>query len=611
MTLDEVTRKLAVDTRMIHSDVGVDCVPYSALAALAGDHAGGAAELRAVLLTKRGIEITSAVAYEWKRFEDALARPAGILLERMSFVHALDVDLYFIDPGYELRAQRTHGHFIDGGRRIEDVLRSAVAGQLDNSLAQFLAHHLRSLGLAADGAVTEALLEHGFAMHFLLDAFSAGHLVMTEKTWREGNPAARRRHDFFDAKGLAVGRAMAAEPCPQLGAGTLELSGLTPCWVTTGDGYLGTSPDASDRLHVARAATKAELELCLALDPGRALTSLQALGDREQIALGQLVEPDPWWTVSTAERRTLPAGAPRTMVLVRAMIRAIAGLRGRPPVPAVDVDTPTRPGVFDAEAIEGALAPCRPRAAVEPALVGEDEVGPCPSPRVLALDTVGVSLLRPMLVEWPASQVEPDALRGESKEDLGWALQLIAAANATAVIPPRSPVEFFAPAVGVAGGLSYRWGTYLPGRVNRPLFELNVGISEALQYDSHGDSGGNLHVTFLDQELRWPIAWELLTTNQLPLDDAKRHDAGRLHNLSRARVHEVIANPTPAFWGVELEAIAIALSAGRGAYPLYAASPELRLYLGVANPRATQPSFPATWGPTVGIEFVGGYATFL
>jgi len=77
------------------------------------------------------------------------------------------------------------------------------------------------------------------------------------------------------------------------------------------------------------------------------------------------------------------------------------------------------------------------------------------------------------------------------------------------------------------------------------------------------------------------------------------------------RVHELITNPTPVLWGIDIEALAIALSRGRGAYPLYVASPELRLHLGLANPQAAQPSFRADWGPTIGIEFTGGYATFL
>jgi hypothetical protein len=140
--------------------------------------------------------------------------------------------------------------------------------------------------------------------------------------------------------------------------------------------------------------------------------------------------------------------------------------------------------------------------------------------------------------------------------------------------------------------------------------ELNVGISEALQYDAHGATGGNPHVTLLDEELRWPIVWELLTSYMLPLDIAKGHEAGALLFLNGVRVHELVTNPTPIIWGMELEVAALALSRGHGIYPLYAASPELRLYVGAANPRAAQPSFPATWAPTLGVELTGGYATF-
>jgi hypothetical protein len=609
--LDEVAQFKAVDTRMIHSEIGVDCVPYSALPALAGDHAGSAAELRTVLTTKKGIEITSVVAYEWTRFEEALGRLPNASLERMSFVHSLDVALYFVDPGYELRAQATHAHFSDAGRPFEEVLTRAAAGTVDNSLAQFLAHHLRSLGLAARGSVSEAVLEHAFAMHFLLDAFAAGHLVMTEDEWKKGNARARRRHDFFDAKGLAVGRALSTEPCPTLGAGSLELSGLTPCWVTTGDGYLGTSPDASERLHAARAALKAELQFALALDPSRVVAAVESLGEREQIALGQLVEPVPWWTVGAAERRQVRAGASRTLRLVHAAAHAIESLGAAPPMEAIDVDTPRRPGLFDPGVIAEGIAPCKAREQVDPAFVDDGDLVPCGPGRALALGDVGVSLVRPMLVEWPVSQVPPSSLHGESNEDLGWAVQLMVGASATAVVPPRAPVDFFAPAVGAAAGLSYRWGTYLPGRVNRPLVELNLGISEALHYDSHGQSGGSLWVTFVDQELRWPVLWELLTSYPLPLDLAKGHEAGRLLFLSGVRAHELVANPTSAFWGVELEAAALALSPGRGAHPLYAVSPELRLYVGVANAGATQPSSPSAWGPTLGIALTGGYATLL
>jgi hypothetical protein len=615
LPLEEFAQKTPIATRMLLAKRGVDCVPYTTLPALAGDHANSATELRRVVTTAKGLEIVSAVAYEWSKFEEALGRLPNAPLERMSFVHSLDVDLYFIDPGYELRAQATHAHFTDAGATLEEAVRSAGAtGKVDTALAQLLAHHLRSLQLAARGRVAEAILEHGFAMHFLQDAFAAGHLVMTEDSWRRGNGSARRRHDFFNAKGLAVGRAMAVEPCPALAAGSLELSGLTPCWVTSGDGYLGTSADASDRLHAARAATKAELEFALALSPDRVLTAVEAFGEREQIALGQLIEPDPWWTVGASERRELGASASRTLRLIRGAIAAIAHLRDDATVPEVEVGASTSPGVpglFDPRVMEGALDACVPATTVDPSLVDPSDTAPCAPGESPRLGAVGTSLLRPLLVEWPSSQVPPWQLSGESNQDFGWAVQLLASANASVLFPPGRPIEVFAPAVGVAAGLSYRWGTYLPGRLNRSVGELNVGISEALQYDGHGQSGGHPHVTFLDQELRWPIAWELLTSYKLPLDIARGHEAGGVLLLNGVRVHEMVTNPTPVFWGIEVEVAAIALSRGQGRYPLYAASPELRLYLGAASPSAAQPSDRSKWGPTIGLEFIGGYATFL
>ena len=612
LPLEDIAQKRPLETRMIRSEIGVSCVPYSVLPALAGDHANSVAELRTVLATGKGIEITSAVVYEWDRFKEALDRLPNSSLERMSFVHELDVAFYFIDPGYELRAQATRAHFVDAGRPIGDVVRAAAtAGDVDNSLGQFLAHHLRSLDLAARGNAADAILEHAFAMHFFEDAFAAGHLVMTAEIWKNGNARARQRHDFYGAKSLAVGRAMSAEPCPALGTGSLELSGLTPCWTTSGDGYLGLSSDASDRLHVARAVAKAELEFALALDSTRVVAAAEALSEREQLALGQLIEPVPWWTVRQSERRDLRASPSRTLRLIRAAAVAIDRVRTGAPMPAIEVGTSRRPGLFDANALASALDPCEPRAEVDPRFVDDGDLAPCEAARAPALSAVGVSLLRPLLVEWPASQADVSKLQGESRKDMGWAVQLLAAANAGVLFPPRAPVDFFAPAIGVSAGLSYRWGTYLPGRVNRSIVELNVGISEALQYDSSGRAGGNPHVTLLDQELRWPILWELLTSYVLPLDLRKGHEAGRELFFNGVRVHELVTNPTPVLWGVELEAVAIALSQGRGAYPLYAASPELRLYVGVANPKASQPSFPGAWGPTLGIGFTGGYATFL
>jgi hypothetical protein len=258
---------------------------------------------------------------------------------------------------------------------------------------------------------------------------------------------------------------MSVEPCPALAAGSLELSGLTPCWVTSGDGYLGTSADASDRIHAARAATKAEFEFALALDPGRVVSTIEAFGEREQLALGQLVEPVPWWTVNATDRRMLGASASRTLRLVRAVAVAIGRLGASPPMPAIEVVSPPSRGMFDARVLADVFDVCKSGDEADPALTDDRDSVPCGPGRALGLGTVGVSLLRPMLVDWPSSQTSASELRGESKQDFGWAVQLLASASAGALFPPRSPVEFFAPSVGFSAGVSYRWGTYLPGRV--------------------------------------------------------------------------------------------------------------------------------------------------
>src|ERR1700685_4666416 len=104
---------------------------------------------------------------------------------------------------------------------------------------------------------------------------------------------------------------MSVEPCSAIAAEPFE-PGLPPCWVTTGDGYLGLGAGASDRAHAARAVAKAEMELAIALDPARVVAAVEALGERDQVALGELVEPVPWWTLIAAERSGLRASAART-----------------------------------------------------------------------------------------------------------------------------------------------------------------------------------------------------------------------------------------------------------------------------------------------------------
>lgn len=604
--LEDVPATRAFVTKMLRAPHGVDCVPLTALPALAADHADGTVELRAVLGGDKGRELTTAAAFEWRRFLETVAGAPKAPIERMSFVHDLDVDFYFMDPGYELRAQKTRAHFIDAGRGLDDVVRDAGrAGAVDNAVAQLLVHHLRSLELAARGEAAEALLEHGFALHFLQDAFAAGHLAMTDQTWARGSTHARSRHDFFDAKGLRVLRATSVEPCRGL-AESVE-AGLPPCWTTFGDGHLGMTPDSPDRVHVVRAVKKVQLQLAMALDPTKMQAFASSLGEREQVALGDFLDPVPWWSLPRAARRKRPATGAYAQKLVAKAVEAIAELAATGGVPRIDVGR-TSPGtLFPASVAAAAVDPCSGRAVETPA--ADEQEGPCPEGRTLALGSAGASLLRPLLVELPAAEADVTTLVGNVADDHGLAFQLLASASAATLFPRDAPVDVFAPGVAVSMGIAYRFGTYLPGRRNRSAVELNAGIATALHVDGRGNAGGHPQVTVLEQEIRWPILWEGLTSYTRPLDLGRSHTEGKVIFLGGARVREVLTDPRPRFFGADFEVIALALSSGGGAYPLYSVSPEVRMHVGFAHAGPVQPALEGRWGPTLSLTFTGGYAT--
>lgn len=597
LTLEQVLEDTPLATVTIRTPASASCVPYAALPGLAGDHASDVDELRAVLATPKGIALVSTVAYEWRRFQNAVRR-GPTTLDRMSYVHDLDVALYFLDAGYVTRARATRVHFSDVGRPFDDVLRDLGArGRIDDLRGRFVFHHMRSLVLAAGAKPVEALLEHAFAMHFLEDAFASGHLAMSDASWSLGRDAVRLRHDAFNADGLPVTHAMSRVPCSSLATGTLGLATLPPCWTTSGDGYLGLTPDATDRRHAASAIARAELAFAIALDPARIEAYATGLGELALSTLGTDLDPNPWWTVDASTRRSLPAGPKHAMRLVRSATASVAKLRELPVPPSAGVDVARIAGAVDPRLIASLLASQAPSADDE-----ESESAPADP---------AISLLRPTLAQIPAAQGDTEKMHPVGHLDHGWAVQLLVAAGGMALVPPSSPVDLFGPGVGVSAGISYRWGSLLPGRRGRSVAELNVGISDSLHVDTRGDAGGRGHVTTFDQELRWPVVWEALTTYGSPLDLERMHRAGRVLFFNGVRAHELLRESSLVFQGIELETLAVALSEGHGAYPLYAVSPDLRFYVGLADPNAAQPSFPKTLGVTFGITITGGYATFL
>ena len=597
LTLEDVLTAGPLVTAMVRTPASAPCIPYAAMAGLAGDHASDVDELRTVLTGTKGIDLVSVVAYEWRRFRTSTLR-GQTSLDRMSYVHDLDVALYFIDSGYVTRARATRVHFRDVGRSLDTVLRDLGSeGRIDDLLGRFVFHHMRSLVLAATGKRVDALLDHAFAMHFLEDAFAAGHLVMSNASWGAGRDSVRLRHDAFNAEGLQVTREMSHEPCSSLATNTLESAGLPPCWTTSGDGYLGLTADTSDRLHAAAALSRAELAFAVALDPERIELYAAGLGERELVSFGAKLDPSPWWTADPAVRRTLPAGPRYARRLVRTAVASVAKLRELRVPPTAGVDVVRIAGAVD----PGVVASLRDVTHIDSE--GDDAQDTDANP--------GNALVKPTLAQLPTAQSDTATQHPPGHLDHGWAVQVFVASGATMIVPPASPLDFLGPGVSASAGLSYRWGSLLPGRRARSIAEFNVGLSQSLHIDSKGDTGGRATVTTLDQELRWPVLWEALTTYTLPLDLVRMHQAGRVLVFNGIRAHEVLRDGSLAFLGLELEALAIAIADGHGSHPLYAVSPELRLYLGAANPSATQPSFPNALGFTFGITLTGGYATFL
>ena len=490
-SLDELLVDTPLQTPMIRTPQSVPCVPYSALSGLAADHASDVAELRTLLTSRAGITLVSAVAYEWRRFIDS-ARRGERSLDRMSFVHELDVALYFLDPGYVPRARATRVHFRDVGRSFETVLRElATDGRIDEVFARFTFHHLRSLILARMGRHTEALLDHAFAVHFLQDAFASGHLVMSPASWAEGRDAVRWRHDAFNADGLPVQRAMAHEPCATLESGTLELAGLTPCWTTSGDGYLSVNADATDRLHAAGALSRAEIAFALALDPERVLAYASSLGDLELVSFAAKLDPAPWWTVEPSQRRKLPAGPKHALRVVRRAAAAASRLTELALPTAAGVDTARATHAVDPAVVAGVLD-SPPVFADAEEEQHEPTTGAPPEHGESAGHAAGLALLRPTLAQLPAAQADTSAMRPEGHLDHGWAIQIFAAAGAMLLVPARSPVDFVAPAVSLSGGFSYRWGTLLPGRRARHLRAEPGRIADPprRQHRQHGGKRG-------------------------------------------------------------------------------------------------------------------------
>jgi hypothetical protein len=526
---------------------GTTCVSYGVLAALAGDHASTADDLYAALSRPiwrpwpasdrvLGVLLTAAAQGVWVQFESSapvdVVRMWTMEVSRLSpgaagttsslsprdFVRTLDAKLFAIDGQYVSRAKDAKTHFHNATSSVQTVVADAVQGDLDNALAQVLAHHARSLQLAVrsrhepDATMrrtlrTEALLEHAFAVHFLQDGFAAGHIMTDPAIALDQNRT--QRHDYFNRQGLAATRALALSRC---GREPPDWSGsqLLPCWVAHGDGFAM----GEDRVYVNEAVARLQTSFALALDDG-AFQHLKQELDEERckswIDGGAPKETcDVAWTVGLLDPlpalfgRELPvcapAGdgkAPTGASRVRCWAERTLGRHGKalqklgstPLLAAADADTPNaQPGVLSPEVVGD------PFGGFTTSLREDSSTVESPTD-----DDIGI-LWVPLLAAWPGPQADPTTLEGTDSFGRGFKAQIVASL-ATSYARPFTDSGSLAVWAGAGAGITYTAQGVFPKRHTRALAELNGGFAEGVTLAGPADRYRSIAIV----ELRAPL----------------------------------------------------------------------------------------------------------
>ncbi len=181
------------------------CLDLASWPAIAGDHSCSPENLRKDVVGSAWIMDVSRVAADLRR-DLATARNENLRLDAWALSN---LRLEQVDRDYSNRAAANSAHFLLP--RTEDELGAYIARAVStttepNAMGLFLHYHLSALGLAArwrenpDDAVlaAQALATESFALHFIEDSFSAGHVA---GSW--GSVAERKgTHDYYCEAGL-------------------------------------------------------------------------------------------------------------------------------------------------------------------------------------------------------------------------------------------------------------------------------------------------------------------------------------------------------------------------------------------------------------------------
>jgi hypothetical protein len=137
--------------------------------------------------------------------------------EHVNALRDSDIKLQRADPQYATRAGSNNVHFLlalpDADTEVREYLTACLTeGAVLNGLGAYTWFHISALQKAAkffneslseeehSALIRSALADEAYALHFLEDAFAAGH---TAGTW--GNASQRKgTHDYYNEKGLVT-----------------------------------------------------------------------------------------------------------------------------------------------------------------------------------------------------------------------------------------------------------------------------------------------------------------------------------------------------------------------------------------------------------------------
>ena len=241
--------RLWIEARKTHEqrlcEQGVDisqglmpaCIDWAALAAIAGDHSCSSQDMSGIVLKSEWILEVADIAAQLKinlsgievlppasqvpddespttdfrrRMESERARAA-----RINALRTADNHLQSADPEYATRAGSNHAHFLLSRPRTDTTTKEYAKltlrpGSEINAVGVYGTYHMSALQKATRLAkeqlgpeerqvlVRAMLFDEAFALHFLQDVFSAGHVAGTwgDTSQRQGT------HDYYNEAGL-------------------------------------------------------------------------------------------------------------------------------------------------------------------------------------------------------------------------------------------------------------------------------------------------------------------------------------------------------------------------------------------------------------------------